>query len=164
MHDQKNLSSLDLKSTHQKLSAQIAAAAFDTVDVRKEVKEINAKVTFLDGQVAEIRSEQLDFLAKTEENYLNRSTQLGFIVYYIRSGDAKKGESGSSHPQPPPDEQNRPSGGSGAMAVDQMNREVVLGKVVAEVEVREEVIGVDLPREDFTAVVVDRSEDHLKIG
>ncbi|KZV42988.1 hypothetical protein F511_15438 [Dorcoceras hygrometricum] len=43
MHDQKTLSSLDLKSTHQKLSDQIAAAAFDTVDVRKEVKEITQK-------------------------------------------------------------------------------------------------------------------------
>ncbi|KZV35683.1 nuclear-pore anchor [Dorcoceras hygrometricum] len=113
MHDQKNLSSLDLKSTHQKLSAQIAAAAFDTVDVRKEVKEINAKVTYLDGQVSEIRSEQLDFRANTEENYLNLSTQLGLIVDFLRSGDAKKGESGSSRPQPPPDDQSRPSGGSG---------------------------------------------------
>ncbi|KZV39568.1 hypothetical protein F511_10821 [Dorcoceras hygrometricum] len=155
MHDQKNLSSLDLKSTHQKLSAQIAYAALDTVDVRKEVKEINAKVTHLDGQVAEIRSEQLDFRAKIEENYLNLSTQLGLIVDYLRRGDAKKGESGSSRPQPPPDDQSRPAGEVVAVA---------LGKVVAEVEVREEAIGVDLPREDFTAVVVDRSEDHLKIG
>ncbi|KZV37930.1 hypothetical protein F511_19602 [Dorcoceras hygrometricum] len=96
-----------------KLSAQIAAAAFDTVDVRKEVKEINAKVNYLDGQVAEIRSEQLDFRAKTEENYLNLSTQLGLIIDYLRSGDAKKGECGSSRPQPPHDDQSRPSGGSG---------------------------------------------------
>ncbi|KZV54104.1 hypothetical protein F511_28863 [Dorcoceras hygrometricum] len=134
-HDQKNLLSLDLKSTHQKLSAQIAAASFDTADVRKEVKEINAKVTYLDGQVAEIRSEQLDFRAKTEEYYLNFSTeirseqldfrakteeyylnfstQLGLIVDYLKSGDAKKGESSSSRPQPPPDNQSRPSGVDG---------------------------------------------------
>ncbi|KZV57512.1 hypothetical protein F511_29336 [Dorcoceras hygrometricum] len=59
-HDQKNLLSLDLKSTHQKLSAQIAAAAFDTLDVRKVVKEINAKVNYLDEHVAEIRSDQLE--------------------------------------------------------------------------------------------------------
>ncbi|KZV26134.1 hypothetical protein F511_13594 [Dorcoceras hygrometricum] len=111
-HDQKNLLSLDLKSTHQKLSAQIAAAAFDTLDVRKVVKEINAKVNYLDEHVAEIRSEQLDFRAKTEENYLNISTQLGLIVDYLRSDDAKKGESGSSRPQPPPDNQSRPSGGN----------------------------------------------------
>ncbi|KZV35384.1 hypothetical protein F511_37497 [Dorcoceras hygrometricum] len=96
-----------------KLSVHIAASAFDTVDVRKEVKDINAKVTYLDGQVAEIRSEQLEFRAKIEENYLNLSTQLGLIIDYLRSGDAKKGESGSSRPQPPPDDQSRPSEGSG---------------------------------------------------
>ncbi|KZV21057.1 hypothetical protein F511_32369 [Dorcoceras hygrometricum] len=48
--DHKNLLSLDLKSSQQKLSTQVAAAAFDTVDIRKEVKELNAKVTFLDEQ------------------------------------------------------------------------------------------------------------------
>ncbi|KZV20570.1 hypothetical protein F511_31819 [Dorcoceras hygrometricum] len=80
--DHKNFLSLDLKSSQQKLSTQVAAAAFDTVDVRKEVKELNAKVTFLDGQ----------------------------------------GEGGSSRPQPPPDDQSRPSwgsGGSGSRPVDQ---------------------------------------------
>ncbi|KZV58077.1 hypothetical protein F511_34573 [Dorcoceras hygrometricum] len=54
------------------------------------------------------------------------------------------------------------------VATEQMYRAVplgvVLGTVVTEVEVREEVIGVDLPREDIPAVVVDRSEDRLKIG
>ncbi|KZV41408.1 putative protein phosphatase 2C 78 [Dorcoceras hygrometricum] len=120
MHDQKNLLSLDLKSTHQKLSAQIAAAAFDTVDVRKEVKEINAKVT----------------------------TWMGRLLKF-------EGESGSSRPQPPPDDQTDPAEEVVAVA---------LGKEVAEVEVREEAIGVDLPREDLTVVVVDRSEDHFKIG
>ncbi|KZV58109.1 hypothetical protein F511_34450 [Dorcoceras hygrometricum] len=69
--------------------------------------------TDLDGQVATVRSELLDFRAKAEENHLNLSTQLGFLVDYInRGGDAKKGEGGSSsRPQPPPDDQARPSGG-----------------------------------------------------
>ncbi|KZV19393.1 hypothetical protein F511_04254 [Dorcoceras hygrometricum] len=155
MHDQKNLLSLDLKSTHQKLSAQIAAAAFDTIDVRKEVKEINAKVTYLDGQVAEIRSEQLEFRAKTEENYLNLSIQLGLIVDYLRSGDAKKGEVVAAAPNHLLTIKADPAGEMVAVA---------LGKVVAKVEVREEAIGVDLPREDLTAMVVGRSEVHLKIG
>ncbi|KZV57320.1 hypothetical protein F511_38265 [Dorcoceras hygrometricum] len=104
--------------TEKRISTQVAAAAFDTVDVRKEVKELNAKVTDLDGQVATIKSELLDFRAKAEENHLNRSTQLGFLVDYIRRGDAKKGEGGSIRPQPPPDDQNRPSGGSGNRADD----------------------------------------------
>ncbi|KZV40457.1 hypothetical protein F511_41866 [Dorcoceras hygrometricum] len=159
-HDQKNLLSLDLKSTHQKLSAQIAAAAFDTVDVRKEVKEINTKVTYLDGQVAEIRSEQLEFCAKIEENYLNLSTQLGLIVDYLRSGDAR-GKVVAATSNHLLTIKVDPAGEVVAMAI---KLEVVLGKVVAEVEVREGAIGVDRPREDFTVVVVDRSEDHLKIG
>ncbi|KZV18403.1 hypothetical protein F511_19179 [Dorcoceras hygrometricum] len=99
-------------------AVEVAAAAFDTVDVRKEVKVLNAKVTDLDGQVATIRSELLDFRAKAEENHLNLSTQLAFLVDYIRRGNAKTGEGGSSRPQPPPDDQNRPSGGSGNRADD----------------------------------------------
>ncbi|KZV55483.1 hypothetical protein F511_29589 [Dorcoceras hygrometricum] len=56
-----------------------------------------------------------------------------------------------------------PAGEVVVVEIEQMNRAVLL-EVVAEVEVREEAIGVDLPREDLTAVVVDHSEDHLKIG
>ncbi|KZV35392.1 zinc finger family protein [Dorcoceras hygrometricum] len=106
--------SLDLSTSQNKLSTQVAATAFDTVDVRKEVKELDDKVTYLDGQVAAIRNDLLDFRAKAEENHLNLSIHLGFLVDYSnRGGDAKKGESGSRQPLPPPDDQSRPSGGSG---------------------------------------------------
>ncbi|KZV33471.1 nuclear poly(A) polymerase 1-like [Dorcoceras hygrometricum] len=141
LHFEKNLLSLDLKSSQQKLSTQVAAAAFDTIDVRKEVKELNAKVTFMDGQVAAIRSEFFDFRSKEEENHLNLSTQLGFLVDYInRGGDAKKGEGGSSHPQPPPDDQSRPSGGSGGRSSRPNDQSIyvevqLVEKVVTEVEV-----------------------------
>ncbi|KZV36096.1 hypothetical protein F511_31412 [Dorcoceras hygrometricum] len=112
--DHKNLLSLDIKSSQQKLSIQVAASALDTVDVRKVLKELDAKVTYLDGQVAAIRNDLLNFHAKAEENHLNLSTQLGFLIDYInRGGDAKKREGRSSRPQPPPDDQSRPSGGSG---------------------------------------------------
>ncbi|KZV31146.1 glycine C-acetyltransferase [Dorcoceras hygrometricum] len=68
-----------------------------------------------------VPNELLDFRAKAEDNHLNLSTQLGFLVDYInRGGDAKKGEGGSSsRPQPPPDDQSRPSGGNGSRADDQ---------------------------------------------
>ncbi|KZV47367.1 hypothetical protein F511_13762 [Dorcoceras hygrometricum] len=118
MHDHKTTLSLDVVKSQQRNSTQVAAVAFDTVDVRKEVKELNAKVTDLDGHVATIRSKFLDFRAKAKENHLNLSTQLGFLVDYIRRGDGKKGEGGSSRPQPPPDDQSRPSGGSGNRADD----------------------------------------------
>ncbi|KZV58107.1 hypothetical protein F511_34619 [Dorcoceras hygrometricum] len=96
---------------------RIAAAAIDNVDVRREVKEIHAKIDDLDRQVATIRNEQLDFRVKAEENYLNMSTQLGDIVDFLRGGDAKKGQGSSSRPQPPPDNNSRPSGRTGGSGI-----------------------------------------------
>ncbi|KZV26267.1 hypothetical protein F511_41762 [Dorcoceras hygrometricum] len=49
--------SLDLSTSQKKLSTQVAAATLDNVDVRKEVKELNAKVTSLDEQVAATRND-----------------------------------------------------------------------------------------------------------
>ncbi|KZV32553.1 hypothetical protein F511_21902 [Dorcoceras hygrometricum] len=112
-HDQRSLLLLDIKSSQKQVSTQIATAALDTVDVTRVAKELDAKITYLDGQVAAIRSELFDFRAKVMEYYLNLSTQLGDLVDYIRGGDAKKGEGSSSHPQPPPDDQGRGSGNSG---------------------------------------------------
>ncbi|KZV17651.1 hypothetical protein F511_25422 [Dorcoceras hygrometricum] len=108
IHDQKILMSLDVLTSQQKLSTQVTAIALDNADIRKEVKEQRSILTDLDGQVATVRSELLDFCVKAEENHLNLSTQLGFLVDYInRGGDAKKGECGSSsQPQPPPDDQS----------------------------------------------------------
>ncbi|KZV48592.1 myosin-8-like [Dorcoceras hygrometricum] len=112
--DLRTFLSLDLSTTQKKLSTQVSATALDNFDGRKEVKELNAKVTYLDGQVAAIRNDLLNFHAKPEENHLNLSTQLDFLIDYInRGGDAKKEESGSNQPRPPPDDQSRPSGGSG---------------------------------------------------
>ncbi|KZV41217.1 hypothetical protein F511_13476 [Dorcoceras hygrometricum] len=68
--------------------------------VRQEARTQGDEVKAMDEQLATIRSEMLDFRAQAQENHLNRG------------GDAKKGECGSSRPQPPPDDQSRPSGGS----------------------------------------------------
>ncbi|KZV19233.1 ATPase 10, plasma membrane-type [Dorcoceras hygrometricum] len=58
------------------------------------------------------------FCAQAQENHLNLSTQLFFLVDYInQGGDAKKGEGGSSRPHPPTDDQSRSSvdnGGRGS--------------------------------------------------
>ncbi|KZV55514.1 hypothetical protein F511_33762 [Dorcoceras hygrometricum] len=87
--------------------AHHAFVTTELADIRKEVKS-------MDEHLATVRSEILDFRAQEQENHLNLSTQLGFLVDCInRGGDAKKGEGGSSRPQPPLDDQNRPSGGSG---------------------------------------------------
>ncbi|KZV47708.1 hypothetical protein F511_19421 [Dorcoceras hygrometricum] len=46
--DIRTVLSLDIRSSQKQLSAQTAAAALDIVDVRKEVKEIHAKIDDLD--------------------------------------------------------------------------------------------------------------------
>ncbi|KZV36688.1 zinc finger CCCH domain-containing protein 22 [Dorcoceras hygrometricum] len=113
MHDHKTALSLDVVKSHQKLSTQVAAATIDNVDVQKEVKEQLAILDDMDERLATVRSELFDFRAQAQENYNNLSIQLGFLVDYINRGcDAKKGEGGSSRPQPPPDDQARPSGGN----------------------------------------------------
>ncbi|KZV39501.1 hypothetical protein F511_36824 [Dorcoceras hygrometricum] len=110
--NQADVFSIKLEAAH----AQNACLLTDLADTRKEVKEQKAEIfKEMDERLATIRNDLLDFRAQAQENHLNLSTQLGFLIDYInRGGDAKKGESGSSRPQPPPDDQSRPSGGSGS--------------------------------------------------
>ncbi|KZV50012.1 hypothetical protein F511_34756 [Dorcoceras hygrometricum] len=110
---------LHLNEFNKGVLAHGASVTADLMEVRKEVKALDAKVTYLDGQVSAIRSELFDFQAKVAENYLNISTQLGDLVDYIRGGDAKKGEGSSSRPQPPLDDQG---GGSGGRTTDIVDR------------------------------------------
>ncbi|KZV30496.1 hypothetical protein F511_23312 [Dorcoceras hygrometricum] len=108
-HNDTDVLSLALKAVR----AQNEILSTDLVDVRKEVKDQKELFKEMEERLATVRSELLDFRAQAQENHLNMSTQLGFLVDYInRGGHAKKGEGGSSHPQPPPDDQSRPSGGS----------------------------------------------------
>ncbi|KZV44683.1 embryo-abundant family protein [Dorcoceras hygrometricum] len=108
-HNDTDVLSLSLKA----IRAQNAIFSTDLADVRKESKEQKAIIEDMDERLATVRSKFLDFRAQEQENHLNLSTQLGFLVDYInRGGDAKTGEDSSSRPQPPPDDQDRPSGGS----------------------------------------------------
>ncbi|KZV56161.1 serine/threonine-protein phosphatase 5 [Dorcoceras hygrometricum] len=106
------VASVKKKSVHKKKSAPTDDEPVVVVDEKAVSKK--RPVTEADvPRLATVRSELLDFRAQAQENHLNLSTQLGFLVDYInRGGDAKKGEGGSSRPQPPPDDQNRPSEGS----------------------------------------------------
>ncbi|KZV25340.1 vacuolar protein sorting-associated protein 8 [Dorcoceras hygrometricum] len=105
--------SVKLNDFRKGVQGHSAFVTSDLADVRKEQKAQRAMLEGLDEQVATIQNDLLDFRVKADENHLNLSTQLGFLVDYInRGGDAKKGEGGSSRPQPPPDDQDRPSGGS----------------------------------------------------
>ncbi|KZV18831.1 hypothetical protein F511_09654 [Dorcoceras hygrometricum] len=135
--------------------------AFD--QLRASVEQIHfEQIRHLDGKVATVRSELLDFRAKVEENHLNLSTQLGFLVDYInRGGDTKKGEGGSSsRPQPPLDDQSKPVG---EMEAEQMIRAdlveaVSVEKVEAEVVVviKEETTEVVQREGDLIVEVVNR--------
>ncbi|KZV40788.1 hypothetical protein F511_27665 [Dorcoceras hygrometricum] len=115
-NDQRNLMSMDIKSSHKQLSTHIDSKALDVVDVRRVVKEnhqeLNAKVTSLEEQVAATRHDLLDFSAQAQQTLDVITDQLSELVAYInRGGNDKKGEVSSSHP--PPDDQNRGSGNTG---------------------------------------------------
>ncbi|KZV25806.1 hypothetical protein F511_27869 [Dorcoceras hygrometricum] len=82
---------------------QSVSAETNSLADRSRFNALDAKILLLDGQVAAIRSEQLEFQAKIAADLLSLSTQIGDIVDYIRSGDAKKGEGSSSRrPLPTP--------------------------------------------------------------
>ncbi|KZV31799.1 dystroglycan-like [Dorcoceras hygrometricum] len=116
-NDQRNLMSLDIKSSHKHLSTQIANTDLDVVDVRRVVREnhqeLNAKITSLEEQVAATRHDLLEFSAQAQQTLNVITDQLSKLVAYInRGGNDKKGEVVSSS-RPPPDDQNRGSGNTG---------------------------------------------------
>ncbi|KZV26679.1 nuclear matrix constituent protein 1-like protein-like [Dorcoceras hygrometricum] len=110
--NQDDIQTLRFNAFQKVVLAQGVTAGADSVDVKKEIKALDAKITSLDGHVAAIRNEQLEFQSKIAVDILSLSTQLGDLVDYIRGGDAKKGEGSSSRrPLPPPVNQGEGSGG-----------------------------------------------------
>ncbi|KZV31060.1 hypothetical protein F511_16733 [Dorcoceras hygrometricum] len=82
--------------------------ACDVLEGRKNQRAQEAKLNVLDGQVAALRNEQLEFQNRISADLLSISTQFADIVEYIRGGDAKKGEGGSSSRPPPVRVERRP--------------------------------------------------------
>ncbi|KZV50113.1 hypothetical protein F511_16506 [Dorcoceras hygrometricum] len=126
MRDHKNLLLMDLKSYQQKVSIQVGASALDTVDIRREVKAMNAKVDILSSRLDDVKKDVeatkeaiyhllLEFQSQAQDNHIILTDQLGQLVDYInRGGNAKKGEGESSRgPQPPHAVQIRDSGNAG---------------------------------------------------
>ncbi|KZV21463.1 hypothetical protein F511_15614 [Dorcoceras hygrometricum] len=58
--------------------------------------------------------------------------ELGDIVDFLRGVDAKKGEGSSRRPQPPPEDHNRPSGGTSGSAVEHKAKVDLVSAVVTE--------------------------------
>ncbi|KZV43618.1 hypothetical protein F511_00169 [Dorcoceras hygrometricum] len=95
---QDDIQLLRLNELKKSVMAHDIKAGTDSLDVRNKLNALDAKVLLLDGQIAAIRNEQLEFQTRIATDILSISTQLGDIVDYIRGGDAKKGEGISSRP------------------------------------------------------------------
>ncbi|KZV51875.1 hypothetical protein F511_13559 [Dorcoceras hygrometricum] len=93
---------MQINDLRKGLLASVATVFEDVMAIKKGQREQDAKITALDTQIAAIRNEQLDFQAKIAADILSLSTQIGDIADYIRGGDAKKREIGSSSRRPPP--------------------------------------------------------------
>ncbi|KZV42975.1 hypothetical protein F511_22899 [Dorcoceras hygrometricum] len=97
----------DLQHHENTVRAQVNKSCQDT---RLHINDLivnmdyaqQAKLDDLDTQIAAMRNDQLEFQAKIAADLLSLSTQIGDIVDYLRSGDAKKGEGSSRRPLPTP--------------------------------------------------------------
>ncbi|KZV47957.1 hypothetical protein F511_32048 [Dorcoceras hygrometricum] len=94
-HTISDVQKIHLNDVKKIVLAQGVTAGADSLEIRKAINAVDAKILLLDGQVATIRSEHLEFQARISADLLSLSTQIGDLVAYIRSGDAKKGERSS---------------------------------------------------------------------
>ncbi|KZV42656.1 hypothetical protein F511_29834 [Dorcoceras hygrometricum] len=114
------------------LVAPVGTIFQDLFDIKKNDRAHEAKLNALDGQVAALRNDQLEFQNRISADLLSLSTQFADIVEFIRGGDAKKGESGSSSRPPPVRVERRPlpippsprdvAGSSGAVRIPTLPR------------------------------------------
>ncbi|KZV20837.1 DNA topoisomerase III alpha (ISS) [Dorcoceras hygrometricum] len=105
--------------------AHSASVTADLMDIKKAVRELNAKVDAVSTRLDDVNKgveatkeaishQLLDFQAQAQANQNILTGQLSELVNYInRGGNDKKGEGSSRGPQPPPDDQNRDSGNAG---------------------------------------------------
>ncbi|KZV17463.1 hypothetical protein F511_42377 [Dorcoceras hygrometricum] len=106
-----NALSLALKAVRN----QNVILSTDLEATRKEVRDIKAALSKdFDDKLADIRNELLEFRVDTQGQLASLSTHLAeLIAFLIKGSDEKKGEGNSSRPQPPSENQSRPSGGNG---------------------------------------------------
>ncbi|KZV48410.1 hypothetical protein F511_17119 [Dorcoceras hygrometricum] len=123
-----NALSLALKAVR----TQNVILSTDLEATRKEVKDLKAALSKdFDDKLADIRNELLEFRVDTKGQLASLGTHLAELIAFLTKGsDDKKGEDSSSrHPQPPSDDQSRPSGGSGGSGnrADEQSRPVGSG-------------------------------------
>ncbi|KZV33432.1 pentatricopeptide repeat-containing protein [Dorcoceras hygrometricum] len=111
-----NALSLALKAVR----TQNAILSIDLAATQKEVKDLKVALSKdFDDKLADIRNDLLEFRVETQAQLASLGAHLAELIAFVTKGsDDKKGEGSSSRPQPPPDDQNIPSGGSGSRADD----------------------------------------------
>ncbi|KZV56718.1 hypothetical protein F511_07640 [Dorcoceras hygrometricum] len=100
--------STQLTDLKKGLLAPVSTIFKDLLDLKSNDRAHAAKLNALDSQVAGLRNDQLEFQNRISADLLSLSTQFADIVEFIRGGDAKKGESGSSSRPPPVRVERRP--------------------------------------------------------
>ncbi|KZV27912.1 hypothetical protein F511_36831 [Dorcoceras hygrometricum] len=93
--------STQIQDLKKGLLAPVSTIFQDLLDLKRNDRAHEAKLNALDSQVAALRNDQLEFQNRISADLLSLSTQFADIVEFIRGGDAKKGESGSSSRPPP---------------------------------------------------------------
>ncbi|KZV39129.1 hypothetical protein F511_28940 [Dorcoceras hygrometricum] len=108
LSDQRNLLSLEFKSSHRQLHTQIAAASIDQIDMKREMKELNAKVDAIATNLERVKRDAeatkeaifhqlFEFQSQAQANHIILTTQLGKLVEDLNwGGNDKKGEGVSS--------------------------------------------------------------------
>ncbi|KZV55516.1 calcium-transporting ATPase 11, plasma membrane-type [Dorcoceras hygrometricum] len=160
---QDDIQFLRLNELRKYVMAHDVKADTDSLDVRNKFIALDAKFRSLDGQIATIRNDQLEFQTNIAADILGLSTQISEIADYIRSGDGKKGEVGSSSRLPLPASQPSshvqgsavrtqtfpPTTGTFAERVEQARRHIIeSGQVISTEEASERVIEADRQESD----------------
>ncbi|KZV43991.1 hypothetical protein F511_30996 [Dorcoceras hygrometricum] len=110
-HTMSDVQKMHLNDVKKTVLAQCVTAGADSLEIRRAINAVDAKILLLDEQVAAVRNEQLEFQTKISADFLILSTQIGNLVEYIRGGDAKNGEGSSSNrPLPTPVVQSEGTG------------------------------------------------------
>ncbi|KZV45538.1 DEAD-box ATP-dependent RNA helicase 20-like [Dorcoceras hygrometricum] len=134
-----------LSITLKAIRTQNVILSTDLEATRKEVKDIKATLSKdFDDKLVDIRNELLEFHVDTQGQLASLSTHLAEIIAFLTKGsDDKRGKivAATAHSLLLTIKAD-PAGEVVAVEIEQMNRavllEVVLGKAVEEVEVREE--------------------------
>ncbi|KZV58396.1 hypothetical protein F511_28275 [Dorcoceras hygrometricum] len=76
-HTISDVQKIHLNDVKKIVLAQGVTAGADSLEIRKAINAVDAKILLLDGQVATIRSEHLEFQARISADLLSLSTQIG---------------------------------------------------------------------------------------